>query len=82
MSPRLDLDAVGFEHAHQLVVADGFSLSLKMVMQFDHHAAALRAVLGEVLDAERLRFGAFEAVPSSDFFPEAGTMCSPARNPL
>ncbi len=39
---------------HQVVVADGVALAAEVMVQVDHHAAALRAVLGEVLDAERL----------------------------
>ena len=38
-------------------------LPTKMRVQVDHHAAALRAVLGEVLDAERLGAAAFVEVP-------------------
>ena len=49
----LDGNMVGFEHAHQRVVADRFAAVAQVRVQVDHHAAALHAALGHVLDAER-----------------------------
>ena len=60
----LDGDLVGLQHPHQVVVADGLSLAPIVRVQVDHDAAALRPVLGEVLDAERQRLGAFVLRPA------------------
>jgi hypothetical protein len=49
----LDLDAIGVEDAHQRVVADDRAARAEVRVQVDHHAAALHAALGHVLDAER-----------------------------
>ena len=50
---RLDRDAVRFEHAHQRVVADQRLAVAEVAAQVDHHAAALHAGRGHVLDPER-----------------------------
>ena len=43
------------------------------MVQFEHHAAALRAVLGEVLDAQRLAsVPSYLAQPSPETFSRAG----------
>ena len=46
-------DAVGVQDAHQLLVAHGLARAAQVVLQVDQHAAALRAVLGQALDAQR-----------------------------
>jgi hypothetical protein len=51
------------QHPHQVVVAHGLALAAEVGVQVDHHAAPLHPVLGEVLDAERLRLRAFIARP-------------------
>jgi hypothetical protein len=64
MSPFSILDVIGLQYFHQVIETDRMPLAPEMVVQIDHHAAALRAVLGEELDAERLRLAALEAIPS------------------
>ena len=59
----LDFYFVLFNYFLQVVKADGMPLPAEVRVQVDHHAAALHAVLGEVLDAERLRARALEARP-------------------
>ena len=59
----LDLDLVGLEDAHQLVVGHGMSLASEMVMQIDQHATPLRAVLREQMHAERFRLRPLVARP-------------------
>ena len=54
---RLDDDAVGLHHAHQLLVADDRARVAKVRVQVDHHAAPLDAVARHVLHAERARAG-------------------------
>src|SRR4051812_40698521 len=48
------------------------ALAAEMVVQVDHHGATLHAVLGEPLDAERLRLCALEAVPTIGFLVGRG----------
>ncbi len=58
-----DFDFVLVDNFHQFIVGDGVAPPRKMVVQIDHHAAALRAVLGKVLDAERARLRSFVLRP-------------------
>ena len=71
----LHLDLVLLQQLHQLVVAHRVAAAAEVVVQIDHHAAALRAMLGQVLDAERLRF----ACPRSA--PKVPSPCLPGREP-
>jgi hypothetical protein len=59
----VDGDAVGFENAHQPVVADRFAPPSDVMLQVDQHTAALRAMLGQLFDAERTRVGPGKACP-------------------
>ena len=50
----LDLQPVGLDHAHPLVVADQGAGIAVVRMQVHHHAPALHAVLGHALNTQRL----------------------------
>ena len=49
-----DHDAIGLDHAHQVVVSDRAALAPVMRGQVDQHATRLDTVRGEGLDAERV----------------------------
>ena len=53
----LDHDLVGLDDAHQAVVADQAASPAQIGLQVDHHAAALDAACGHVLDAQRSGLG-------------------------